>query len=330
MKSLRRKLLILFVGLSVWSPMSRAVACSVCGCGDPQASAGTSQPAAGSWRLTFENIYLTASAQSDNGTGSTEAVRQVNLNTTLAYCPTDRLTVTVLFPLVVKYWTYTSSPLDLSLGGANDEGTAFGLGDLMVGARYFILSGSDLEARRDQGLALSAGAYLPTGGTRLTSLITGDFLDTHSQLGTGAVGAYGGLLYDLRVKRFTLSAQFNVITRTKALTNDTTSPVYDYKFGTSFTGGLQGRWNLAGGFAILGAMEGRYAKADRELSEDGSSIVDTPNTGGAVIDLTPGLWWNVGGSTALYAKVQIPPITDLIGVQTVGPTYTFGTQILLN
>jgi len=330
MKTMSRRFFVLIVSLFVGSPVPRAAACSVCGCGDPQAPCGISQPMAGAWRLTFENTYLAASAQSDNGTGSTEAVRQVNLNTTVAYSPTDRWTFTALFPLVEKYWTYTSSPLDLSLGGANDEGTPFGLGDLMVGARYFILSKSDLEARRDQGLALSAGTYLPTGGTRFTSRISGDFLDTHSQLGTGAVGAYGGLLYDLRVKRFTLSAQFNVITRTQALTKDVTSPVYDYTFGTSFTSGVQGQLNLVEGFAVSGAFEGRYAKPDTELNGDGTAIVDTPNTGGTVIDLTPGAWWKVGGSTALYAKIQVPVYTHFVGVQTVGPTYTIGTQILLN
>jgi hypothetical protein len=41
-------------------------ACSVCGCGDPLASSGSAHPLAGAWRIDFENIYLNASAASDN------------------------------------------------------------------------------------------------------------------------------------------------------------------------------------------------------------------------------------------------------------------------
>src|SRR5580692_5183018 len=84
------------------SPPVRA--CSVCGCGDPLASAGTAHPQADSFRLSLQNIYLTASAQSDDLTGSTETVRQVNLNSTLTYSPTGDISLSVMLPLVEKYW----------------------------------------------------------------------------------------------------------------------------------------------------------------------------------------------------------------------------------
>jgi len=122
-----------------------------------------------------------------------------------------------------------------------------------------------------------------------------------------------------------------VVTRTKALTNDPDSPVYDYTFGTSYTGGVQGQLQVFDTLAFSGAVEGRYANPDTELSmTDMTSIVNTPNTGGTVIDLTPGVWWNISGDSTLYAKVQIPTITNFVGVQSLGPTYVFGTQFLIH
>ncbi|HTA76482.1 MAG TPA: hypothetical protein VK791_04935, partial [bacterium] len=74
-----KRLFIVFFNLALVS--GPLYACSVCGCGDPLASSASAQPSEGSWRLDIQNIYLTASAESDDLTGSTETVRQVNLNT---------------------------------------------------------------------------------------------------------------------------------------------------------------------------------------------------------------------------------------------------------
>lgn len=306
-------------------------ACSVCGCGDPLASAGTAHLLADTFRLSLESVYLTASAQSDDLTESSETVRQVNLNSTLSYSPSDDLVLSATFPLVEKYWYYTASPQTLSLGGANDEGTPFGIGDVMVGARYYLLSETNFMAKMYRGLAVSAGVYLPTGGTNFTSLITGNNLDTHAQLGTGAWAFYGGLLFSRVADDFSFNANANVILRTVAGTNDPASPVYQYTFGDSITGGVQGQLHLSDPTAVSLALEGRYASSDTELNPNmGPGIVSTPNTGGTVLDLTPGFWWNISGDSALYAKVQIPFLTSLNGVQDVGPTYTLGTQFLIH
>ncbi len=319
----------IFLVISIFTTHS-SWSCSVCGCGDPLASAGSARPLAGSWRISFEHIYLTASAQSDDLTGSIESIRQVNLNTTLSYNPTDDLTLTAMFPMVEKYWSYTASPVALSRGGGNDEGTPFGIGDIMVGARYFFWQETDMKAMQHQALAISGGVYLPSGGTNFTSLITGNNLDTHAQLGTDAIGFYGGILFNKVWDDFSLNINFNVVARTKALTNDPNSPIYDYTFGTSYTGGLQGQLQVADDFAFSGAVEGRYAITDTELSmTDMTNLVNTPNTGGTVLDATPGVWWNVSGDTTLYAKIQIPFYTDLTGSQFVGPTYILGTQFLI-
>ncbi|HVZ81578.1 MAG TPA: hypothetical protein VHE12_12385 [bacterium] len=311
----------IFMGLLALFIHPVAQACSVCGCGDPLASAGTAHPLANSFRLTLESAYLTASALSDDDDTQTESVRQVNLNTTLSYSPTDNLSLTVLLPLVEKYWA-------LSAGDASpDEGTPFGFGDMMLGVRYFFISDTDFKTKQHLGVAVSGGTYLPTGGTNFTSLITGDSLDTHSQLGTGAVGFYTGLLLNRAWEGFTLSVNANLLVRTTPTTSDPDSPVYRYTFGNAFTGGIQGQLDLSEYWAASLAVEGRYADAD--TADDGGNIVPVGNTGGTVIDLTPGISWNVTGDAALYAKVQVPFLTNLNGVQQVDPTYILGTQFLI-
>jgi hypothetical protein len=324
---MRQLFFILFLTLTLSGPL---YACSVCGCGDPLASSATTQPSEGSWRLDIQNIYLTASAESDDLTGSTETVRQVNLNTTLTYDASDDLALSVMFPLVEKYWYYVASLTALSQGIGNDEGTPFGIGDMMVGFRYFFWKETNFQTKQHQALAVSAGAYLPTGGTNFTSLITGNNLDTHAQLGTGAFAFYLGLLYNHVWDDFSLNVSGTAVHRTTAYTNDPNSPVYDYSFGSSFTGGITGQLKIADPLALSLAVEGRYAYADTELNPlVGPGIVDTPGTGGTVIDLTPGVSWNITGTSSLYAKVQIPVYTALIGTQEVDPTYLVGTSFFL-
>ncbi len=122
---------------------------------------------------------------------------------------------------------------------------------------------------------------------------------------------------------------------TAALTNDPTSPVYEYTFGTSYTGGLSGQLKVGDTLAVGLAVEGRYATPDTEVNPNlpfvpGVGTWDTPNTGGTVIDLSPSVYWNATGDAVLYGKVQIPTITAFIGQQTLGPTYVFGTQFLIH
>ena len=295
-------------------------ACSICGCGDPLASAGTAAPLPGSFQLSLESQYLTATAQADD-LASTESVRQVNLNTTVTYNPTNDLGFSVMLPLIEKYWDLTA-PVGI------DEGTPFGIGDLLVGGRYFFLNDLDAAAKQRDEASLSGGVYFPTGGIQAKSFVTGDALDAHAQLGTGAWAFYGGLRYSRAWLDLRLSVNLDFIGRAPADTADTTSPLYRYKFGNAFTGGIQGQWTLADGLALSLAAEGRTADADIAPDSTGSNG-PVANTGGTVIDATPGVWWNVNGGSTLYAKVQLPILTCLNGVQQVDPTYIVGTQFLV-
>jgi hypothetical protein len=316
-------------------------ACSVCGCGDPLASSGSAHPLADSFRLDFESIYLTAAALSDDpGSTDWEYLRQINLNTTLSYAPTDDISLIVMLPLVEKYWSLSGGSNNyedavVQGGTLADTGTPFGIGDINVGIRYFFWQETDFKAKTHQALALSVGSYLPTGATNIVSGITGEPIDTHAQLGTGAFGPYAGLLYNHVWDDFTLSANANVVVHTEAFTNDVNSAVYEYTFGTSYTGGVSGQLKASDTVAVGLGVEGRYTDPDTEPNGNlplvaGVATWNTPNTGGTVIDLSPSLYWNVSGDSVLYGKVQIPTITHFIGQQTLGPTYIFGTQFLIH
>jgi hypothetical protein len=340
-KSLSRYSFIAFVFTIVSIFITDASwACSVCGCGDPLASSGSAHPLAGSFRLDFESIYLTASAIGDApGDTQWESLTQVNLNTTLSFAPTDDLSLIVMVPIVEKYWSLSAGPgneFALVPGGdIADTGTPFGLGDMNIGIRYFFWQETDFKEKTHQALALSLGSYLPTGGTNIISGITGQPIDTHAQLGTGAFGPYAGLLYNHVWDDFTLSANANVVVHTTAYTNDINSAVYEYTFGTSYTGGFSGQLKATDTLAVGLAVEGRYTDSDTEPNPNdtygpGVPTWNTPNTGGTVIDLSPSVYWNVSGDSVLYGKVQIPTITQFNGAQTLGPTYVFGTQFLIH
>src|SRR6185436_12140207 len=103
MKRTFTKIAVLLIFLSLHAP---ARACSICGCGDPLASAGSAEILPGNFRLSLEAVYLTASAQAEDF-ASTESLRQVNLNTALSYSPGGNFILTAMLPVIGKYWNLT-------------------------------------------------------------------------------------------------------------------------------------------------------------------------------------------------------------------------------
>ena len=301
----------LLFALIQFNPLS-AFACSVCGCGDPLQPAGTVHSMAGYLNLGVEAQYLTATAQSDDNPAQSESLTQKNLNGFLVFSPWDDLTLVGIIPFVGKDWTL-SEATDGSEEGASASPS--GLGDINLGLRYFLVIDMDFKNKGSHNLAVSAGTILPTGQTGAVDS-AGERFDQHGQLGTGAWGPYAGLLYTRIVNGWTFSANFNNLFHT---VNS-----YEYHFGTALTWGAQAQVHLDDPFAISLALEGRYA--DQDTSGEG---VQT-NTGGTVLDLTPGLWWKPVEQWGIYGKVQVPVLTSLYGAQTVGPTALFGTQFFLN
>src|SRR5262249_13516710 len=123
-----------------------AQACSVCGCGDPLVSAGDARPFPGRVRVAVEAEYLTTDAASDDDPDVTETLTQTTLRPVLVYSPTSRLNLVLQTPLVRKEWAEGESSVD-----------HVGVGDVDLGARWFVIERLDLASQSRQDLAVSVG-----------------------------------------------------------------------------------------------------------------------------------------------------------------------------
>ena len=282
-------------------------ACSICGCGDPLQSAAFSLPRAGNIRLSFQGEYLQASAAGDTP-DQTESLKQQSMNGLLFYSPTSDLSLILEVPFVVKQWSLT--------GGSDPSRSASpaGLGDINIAARYFLWTDMNMSEGSTRALAASIGAYLPTGSDNVQA--DGERIDQHAQLGTGAFGPHLGLYYTMRNDDWNFTANITGILHTKNS--------FDYHFGNAMRWGMQGQYRVSDPFAVSLGLEGRT------IAQDNDSGDEVANTGGTVITVSPGAWWNPVGNWALYAKVQIPMITNLVGQQNVGTTAMVGMQWVLN
>jgi hypothetical protein len=68
-----------------------ALACSVCGCGDPLVDASDSVPFAAPLRLALDFEVLTQSAASDEMPLATESLTQITVRPVVVYSPVEEL-----------------------------------------------------------------------------------------------------------------------------------------------------------------------------------------------------------------------------------------------
>jgi len=137
-----------------------ADACSVCGCGDPLASAAEAYLKGGQLRLALDTELLSARAATEEP-GVEEQVTQYTLRPVVAYAPIDALAFVVQIPVVRKDWSQS--------GGDQAPTTAnpTGLGDVDVAARVFVYTNTRLAQMSRETLALVAGSSLPTGNNSM-------------------------------------------------------------------------------------------------------------------------------------------------------------------
>jgi hypothetical protein len=285
-------------------PGRPALACSLCACGDPLVAASDSSSDPNALRLGVESEWLTASADvAEDGATGHENVEQGTVRMVAVYSPVAALNVVVQAPLV---WKTTRT----TLGAERATAKQSGLGDLDLGARWFLYDRSDFSSMRHQTFALSAGSSLPTGANRAEA--GGVRLDEHAQLGTGAFGPYVGALYGLDQADWHGFASLTGRYRTQ---ND-----FGYRYGAALAWTVQAQRQLGSRFAVGLGVDGRWAVADRDAG------ADVPHTGGLVLAAVPQLSADVGGGVWLSVRAQVPFATALRGVQDVGPTFLAGVQ----
>ncbi|QRO02090.1 transporter [Archangium violaceum] len=156
------------------------LACATCSCGDPTlTSMGTEQPFAGRLRLATQ---LRAWSQT-TGQEAIDAVslRELRMDVSVAYAPAPWLFLSATLPLQAR------TVQDVSLA----RETAWGLGDMEVGAKVFVFRDRDFSP--DNLFGILVGTRLPTSPTQRDA--TGRPLSLDAQLGTGSVDPFLGLAW---------------------------------------------------------------------------------------------------------------------------------------
>lgn len=297
-----------------------ASACSLCGCGDPLLS--TSDPAAitGQLRLQLDTEYVRMDAENDADPASTDKLTQWSYRFNAVYRPIESLSLSVTVPLLQKaIRTVGNGP-----GVTNSD--LSGLGDIEVAARYALWSAVSFGARRVQEVAVSAGTSMPTGkkDASTTDPTTGDrvLTDPHGQLGSGGWGPFAGLHYRFEQGDWLGFASLSYRVRTGASYFDRTR----YKFGDATLWSVHGQYRPIRRLALDLGIDGRYAKADRATDDTGAVEPAVAHTGGTVLSLAPGVYFNPAGGLWLFVRGQVPVYKDLFGRQDVLPSVVTGVQ----
>lgn len=281
-----------------------ARACSVCGCGDPLLDASDPAATTSRLRLQLDTEYLDVKAGSETDATRTDRLKQYTLKLQAVYSPVDRLSVVAELPFTRK---------DLSTEGVTASDVS-GVGDAEISARYALLDAIDLGARRRHTFAVSVGTSLPTGASHAT-MPDGELVDEHGQIGTGSWGPFAGLHYRFEQGDWFASASLSGRIHSS---NDR-----QYEYGRALLWSVHTQYRPLHRLALDLGVDGRHAAMDR-VHGDALELVE--NTGGTVLAIAPGAYWNVSGPVWLSVRAQIPFFKDLVGNQDVNPTIIAGLQ----
>lgn len=159
---------------------AKGLACASCACGDPTLTTmGNEQPFAG--RLRFASQVRAWGLTTGQQAVDAVALRELRMDLSVAYAPLPWLFLSATLPLQAR------SVQQVSLS----RETAWGLGDMEVGAKVFVFRDRDFSP--DHLVGVFAGARLPTSPTVHDA--HGVPLSLDAQLGTGSVDPILGLSY---------------------------------------------------------------------------------------------------------------------------------------
>jgi len=310
---------LLFAGaVLTLSPV--ADACSICGCGDPLLAA--SDPAAinGTLRLQLDTEYLRVDAGTDNAPGFTDQLTQWSYRLNAVYRPIKDLSLFATLPVLDK-------SIHTVGGGTNTTASHLtGLGDAELGARYGLWRATNMGIGRVQEFALAGGLMVPTGASdaKDTDAATGDtvLVDPHGQLGTGGWGPFLGLHYRFEQAAWLGFADFSYRFRTTGNHFDGSK----YKFGDAALWSIHGQFRPHSTLAVDLGIDGRYARVDKATESGESSAASVDNTGGLLLSVAPGAYFNAVGAVWIFARGQIPFYKNLLGEQDVKPSIALGLQ----
>lgn len=301
------RLLTLAAGIAALAAASPALACSVCGCGDPLL--GSSDPAAitGRLRLQLDAEYLRVDAANEADPALTDELTQWSYRVNAVWRPADALALTLTVPLVEKDMRMVGGGMSMRASDAT------GLGDVEVAARWTAWRGVNLGVGRVQELAVSGGASTPTGENDARS--EGARIDEHGQPGTGGWGPFAGVHYRLEQGKWLAFASLSGRAHTEN--------AHGYRYGAAALWSVHGQYFPTRRVVLDLGVDGRTAAAD---TASGAAV---PSTGGTVLSLSPGVYGNVVGGAWLFLRGQIPFHERFRGVQDQLPSIVVGLQYQL-
>lgn len=313
-----RRVGLVFAAIATVAGLAEAHACSVCGCGDPLQVASDPAAVAGKLRLQADTEHLGMTAGSDRRTGYVDHLSQWSFRVNAAYRPTSGLSFVATVPLLYKRIH--------TVGGGTDTPTSqeTGLGDVELAARYVLWRSINFSYRRVHEIAASLGTALPTGAHDAKTIEAGQVVpvDPHGQVGTGAWGPFAGAHYRFEQGDWVAYADVSYRLRTTATYFDHST----YKFGDALLYGVHGQHRplppLVGDLGV----DGRFARVDRAAAPGDSAAGTVPNTGGTVLSLAPGVYFNAVGGLWVFGRAQIPFVQALRGQQDVGTVLSAGLQ----
>jgi len=311
-----RPLRFLLAGAAV-AAASPALACSICGCGDPLLSSSDPAAITGQLRLQLDTEYVRVTAGTDGMPGSTDTLTQWSTRLNAVYRPVDDLALSLTVPfLSKKMGTRPGEP-----GLAMHDMTQSGLGDVELAARWAVWRAVDFGGGRVQELAVAAGSTLPTGKHDAKDA-EGNLVDPHLQVGTGGWGPFAGLHYRYEQGSWLGFASLSYRIRTQGSYGGGVK----YRFGDAALWSVHGQYRPVARVALDLGLDGRHARADRAADAEGTVFPSVENTGGTVLSAAPGAYLNAVGGLWLFVRGQVPVYKSLRGEQDVKPTVTAGVQ----
>jgi hypothetical protein len=168
---------------------------------------------------------------------------------------------------------------------------------------------------------VSAGTMVPTGNKNAKAA-GGSLVDPHGQLGSGGWGPFAGLHYRFEQGDWLGFASLSYRLRTQASYFDGSK----YKFGDAVLWSIHGQYRPVPRVALDLGLDGRYAKADRATSDAGVVEPAVGNTGGSLLSVSPGVYYNAVGKLWVFVRGQLPVYKNLFGEQDVKPSFIGGFQ----
>jgi len=293
----------------VFAP-EKALACSICRCGDPTFNAmGRAGFNARGFRLALDWERF----DKDEGNPAEQREAQVENRFTglVSYGFSERFILTARAPLSVRN-------LETTVPGVEPETVhTSGLSDPEIYGQLTLWTSRLTGAvGRRTSLSLVAGVKTPWGTNDLNQ--EGVRVDEHAQPGTGSTDVFGSLallyLIDAKSALFVSTGYRN-----------TGENAVGYRYGSSFIANLAYEHKLGSRLDGVLELNFRDAKKDR-IDVTGAQDEDT---GGSLLYLTPRLLVHLGHGLVLRASAQIPALKDLNGYQkeravaNVGLTYLF-------